>query len=198
MPKIWTITLLFTPLLLLSQTTHQEWFQIADSEINIQGTSNVTDYTCFLHDLSNNSDLQIKSTRKDLLIQLENAVIELKSDGFNCNNGPMTSDFLKTIKAEEYPQIYIEFLSFKLNHSVTEKSFQDNVTAKIAVTLAGVRKEYSFKLDSLLIAMDSITTKGKKEISMADFNIEPPSALLGLVKADDLVTIDFRIVFNLK
>ena len=198
MLKIWIFALALAPQFLLSQTTHLEWFQISDSEINILGTSNVTDYKCILYDLDNNSDLQIKSTRKDLLIQLENAVIKLKSDGFNCNNGPMTSDFLKTLKAKEYPHIYIEFLSFQLNHSVREKNIQNNVTAKIAVTLAGVRKEYSFKLDSLLFAMDSITTSGKKEISMSDFNIAPPSALLGLVKADDLVTIDFRIVFNLK
>ncbi|WP_417599926.1 YceI family protein [Owenweeksia hongkongensis] len=198
MLKIWILLLFFSPFILLSQTTHQEWFQIEDSEINILGTSNVTDYQCVLHDLENNSDLQIKSTTKDLLITLENAVIKLKSNGFNCNSSPMTKDFLKTIQAEEHPHIYIEFLSFQLNHSVTEKRLQKNVIARIAVTLAGVRKVYSLKLDSLEFKMDSITTKGKKEIKMSDFDIEAPSALFGLVKADDLVTIDFRIVFNLK
>lgn len=197
--KTWILLLALFPLCLISQTTHPaEWFQIENSEISILGTSNVTDYHCILHDLDNNSDLQIKSTTNGLYINLESAIIQLKSNGFSCDNNPMTKEFCKTIKADKHPYVFIEFLSFKLNHPVKEKSLQNDVIATIAVNLAGVRKVYALTLESLQFAMDSITIKGLKEINMSDFQIEAPSALFGLVQANDQVTIDFRIVFNLK
>lgn len=193
------ITLLF-PAALLAQSSYStdEWFQIENSEVNIWGTSNVTDYQCILHDLTNNSDLQIKSTTEDRLIHLQNATITLNCNGFNCDNSPMTRDFLKAIKASQHPQIFIEFLRFELNHDIHEKHLQKNATASIAVTLAGVRKQYDLTLDSLQFAMDNVTVKGQKDIKMTDFDIEPPTALFGMVKASEVVTIDFRIVFNLK
>lgn len=199
LPKTLWFLLLLLPFCSFAQSTQtDEWYEIANSEINILGTSNVSDYQCVLYDLDNNSDLKISSTTNDLLISLQNAVINLKSNGFVCDNAPMTKDFLKTIKASEHSHIKIEFLSFQLNHPVTEKNIQNNVMATIAVSLAGVRKEYTLKLESLRFSMDSITVEGQKEIKMSDFEIKPPSALFGLVKADEEVTIDFRIGFNLK
>ena len=193
------ITMLLSPVLFAqSEYTVNEWFQIENSEVNIWGTSNVTDYQCILHDLSNNSDLQIQSTSEDLNINLQNAILTLNCDGFNCNSSPMTRDFLKAIKATTHPYIFIEFLSFQLHDEIKGNPIQENTSAKIAVTLAGFRRVYALKLDSLKFAQSSVTVEGQKEIKMSDFNIEPPTAMFGLVKASDMVTIDFTIVFNLK
>lgn len=199
MIKIWFLSLLISPFLLASQTTRMdEWFEIENSEITILGTSNVTDYSCLLRTSSENQHLLIESATKGLTITLKDAVIKLKANDFVCDNGPMTKDFLKTIKAEKYPHVLIEFQSFQLNEPVEKNNAQQNVISTIAVTLAGVQRFYKLRLDSLNFEMDSVTVSGQKELNISDFQIQAPTALFGLVRADDKVTIEFKIVFKRK
>lgn len=57
----------------------------------------------------------------------------------------------------------------------------------IATDLVGVAKVNADK---------SITVKGSKKISMKEFNMEPPSFMMGAVKTGNDVTVAFDITFN--
>jgi hypothetical protein len=45
--------------------------------------------------------------------------------------------------------------------------------------------------------MNGVRFKGNKTLTMSSFRIEPPTALMGLVKAEDEVRIDFNVYFKL-
>lgn len=43
---------------------------------------------------------------------------------------------------------------------------------------------------------NGIAFKGNKKLKMTDFNMEPPKAMFGILKADDDVTVSFNVTFR--
>lgn len=171
---------------------------IENSEIIILGTSNVTDYQCKLFDLSNNTHIQISSTVFDHTIKLHNAIVLLKSKGFDCENKMMTSDFYHTIKGESHPTISVNFLQFTLVDAIENHPIQEQIPAKIAIQLAGITNYYSLLLSNLSVRSDELTVTGSVDLLMTDFDISPPTALFGAVKTADEIVIEFKITFRFK
>jgi hypothetical protein len=179
------------------QETYHEKYIIEDSEIHIAGTSNVTDYNCNLDDFSNNKNIQVETIRQGKLIELNNATIQLKALGFDCKNKPITKDFLEAIKSDEHPHVTIEFLELHLNQYVEESEIQKNVKALISIRMAGTTQKVIVYLERVAFDMNGVRFKGNKTLTMSSFRIEPPTALMGLVKAEDEVRIDFNVYFKL-
>ena len=171
---------------------------IENSEVILLGNSNVTDYSCKLYDLSNNSHISIKSEVYGHTIKLENAVISLKSNGFECDNKIMTKDFYKTIKGAQFPEIKVEFLQFTLVQDIAKYQIQKDIPAKLLIQLAGKSNQYSTLLKSFSIHSNQLTMSGSIEVLMTDFDIDPPTALFGAVKTDDEIQVDFNITFTFK
>jgi hypothetical protein len=46
------------------------------------------------------------------------------------------------------------------------------------------------------VTNNNVTFTGKKTIKMTEFEVEPPTALLGTIKTGDEVTISFNSKFN--
>lgn len=189
----------FFPLFLFSQEPKviTEVYVIENSTVKLIGNSNVTGYSCNLFDLSNNDNVPIKSVRKGTLIEMEDAVIHLKANSFRCDNKTMTKDFLKALKSETYPNIKIEFLSFHLNSLVADNPKQTNVKATLLITIAGVERTFPIYLEQIHFKMDEFTIKGRKKVTMTDFEVIPPTALLGMVRVEDEIELEFDITFKL-
>lgn len=172
-------------------------YVIENSSVKLIGNSNVTGYTCNLVDLSNNDNVPIKSLRKGKRIEMENAIIHLKTKNFSCDNKTMTKDFLTALKSDIYPTIKIEFLSYQLNALVEEQHNQRNVNAGILISLAGVDRRFTIPLEYIQFSMDEFKIKGRKKVTMSDFQIIPPTALFGMVKVEDAIELEFDITFKL-
>lgn len=168
-----------------------------NSEVRIQGRSNLGEYECLLVDLSNCPVKEVISRVSGYRVTLENNIIQVESDGVDCQNQVMNNDFRKAIKAEKYPYILLELKEFTLKGAVTNMPFQKNIPSRIAITMAGVTNSYEIELDYFKFEGEKIILKGSKELAMSDYDITAPSALFGLVKAEDDVKIDFLITFNL-
>ena len=194
MRRLITIILLL-PFFLSAQTKITDVSSIDDSEIIIFGTSNVTDYTCELYDLSNNQFISITSQRVGNKVFLNNAVIQLSAKGFKCDNSLMNTDFYKAIKADSFPYITIQFNEFTLNQLISEAPLQNDVPSSISITLAGVTKTYSHTLASLEVQQDRIILSGTMDLLMSEFGITPPTAMFGMVKAGNEIKIAFQISF---
>ncbi len=192
--------LLLLPITLFAQKNEAltNIFLIEDSEIIILGTSNVIDYTCKLHDLSNNANIRISSKVYGHTIKLNNAVVKLKSSGFDCDHKKMTNDFFKAIKGDEFPEVLVEFHQFTLIHDVSISPRQYKIPSKISIQLAGVTNYYSPRLSSLSVKENELTFTGSVKLLMTDFEIDPPTALMGAIKTANEIQIKFRITFKIK
>lgn len=168
---------------------------ISRSDISIIGTSNVTDYTCRLHNTGDLKKLQVESTRTQNLIELNGAKINLNSNQFDCGNAIMNKDFKRAIQSQNHPYIEVVFLQFELQEDTPNAKEQHFVPCKIQIELAGVSKTYNGHIKTLSIASDRLTLEGELALHMSDFNIDPPKAMFGMVQASDEIKIGYSITF---
>lgn len=168
-----------------------------NSEVRIMGRSNLGEYQCLLVDLSNCPVKEVISKVSGFRVKLENNILQVNSDGIDCQNQVMNNDFRKAIKADKHPYILLELQEFTLKGAVSNMPLQKEVPSRIAITMAGVTKNYEVSLDYFKFEGEKITLKGSKELAMSDYDIDAPTALFGMVKAEDAVKIDFLITFNL-
>jgi|GEM_PF-3436629 len=61
------------------------------------------------------------------------------------------------------------------------------------LTVAGTSRTITFNAEGAVLDEKRVRVRGHKEILMTDYNIEPPTALLGVVRAQDELTVYFDI-----
>jgi polyisoprenoid-binding protein YceI len=105
----------------------------------------------------------------------------------------MTRKTHQALKAHEYPNIEYRLVSQSI---ITSKKGQ--FTGKIIgnITIAGVTKIISIPFSGILSG-NKITISGTAGLNMNNFNIKPPTAMLGTVKTDTNITVTFHLLFHI-
>lgn len=176
-----------------NQSYTQESFKVQslilnESNLRINGTSNVNDFECVF-----NGDFEESSLTHKVYLGKDNLSVSgdslaLQIDSFDCGKRAINRDFRNTLKSSEFPNIVIHLSSIKRN-STTD-------SALVSINLAGVSKEYALPLSNVKTENGNVVYNGFQSLKMTDFNIDPPTALLGLVKVRDELMIHFELVMK--
>lgn len=163
------------------------WQVTAKSHLEISGISNVNEFHCLSINYEGQDIMKETCMEIDDRSSLSGEII-MKSVGFDCHNAIMTNDLVKTIKAHEYPEIGIRFIGLQQDHYNT-----DLLSGDVKITLAGKSKTYRI---SCLIKDESAQRKhleGSCIFRFSDFDLEPPSKLLGAIRVKDTMSVDFHL-----
>ena len=168
-----------------------------ESRLWIEGSSNINQFECEAKEYSGRADVTNSATRENGTEQYTNDLdiyVEIVTDEFDCGKKRMNRDLKSALKADEYPKI-----TFKYNYArtVSVPESPDNTYSVLVngdLTVAGTTREIEFLANGAYLEGGRMRAQGAKEIKMTDFNIEPPSGLFGLVKADDNLTVHFNLV----
>lgn len=176
--------------LLHAKTPKATYKSLRISYINIAGKTNVNSFEFYLANSKNDVgilpvDLTDQPHRE---LSLKIPVRKLKTD-----NQMMYSDFLKLLKENEYPNI-----SIGIDNTPLMESFEDELSIEpvIDITIAGVTRQYRVKCNVEKFS-EGKYVKGTTIIRLTDFNLEPPTKMLGLIKVKDEVSINFAILFTI-
>jgi hypothetical protein len=163
------------------------------SKLTIDGKTNVNSFQC----------ATAKYIGKDTLVLIEgnrrkpffeSGYVGLDASSFDCGLPVMTHDFSKTIKAKEHPAIFIEFISFE---RIPVYTSQDKFKGKVKISLAGVTK--TFQMDCTIEPHETgyIHLRGGRSFTFSDFDLEAPKRMMGLIKVDDELVVNFHLVLLL-
>lgn len=193
--SLFVIGLLFTS----SVTYGQNWFDVQpESSFWIDGTSNVNSFTCDSDDILGSGRLNTAVTKNVILSSEKRSVaninLEVPVHSFDCGNGRMNSDLYQALKAESYPRIHFELENARILSIPSDSEDWYRLTATGHLTIAGVSRLIEAEVEGKQVADGVYRIRGSKQLNMTDFGIKPPSALLGLVKARDEITVHFDIV----
>jgi hypothetical protein len=108
---------------------------------------------------------------------------------FNCTDKLVYKDFLTLLKAELYPYLEIDIPIY----SGIEYNSGDSVLLKgMTITVAGVSKEYDINCKIDRVNNESQILNGTSRIKLTDLKIVPPVKLLGLIKVQNEIIINFE------
>ena len=200
-------TLTGTILLLLCQTilfaeykAHYEPSP-GESHVKIDGTSNIHDWTikgsvidgyidvnetCRLNLTVKELSSDFKKIKASLKTHVEIPIKSLKS-----GHSGMDKNTYKALKRKQYPKIIYDLNSV----SIKTPPNPPNLTAEFNtigdLSIAGVSRTVKMAVTAKALEDQHFEVSGKTSVKMTDFGITPPSALFGLLKSGDQITIHF-------
>ena len=106
-----------------------------------------------------------------------------------CGNDTMEGKLRDALKADKFARIDYTFTSV----APEPGSGKLKVTGKLSI--GGVEKTVTTVLAVAAAPANRWTAKGELPLKMSDFGIDPPTAMLGMLKTHDAITIKFDLKF---
>ncbi|REL33208.1 YceI family protein [Rhodohalobacter sp. SW132] len=156
-----------------------------NSRLWIEGRSNVNQFSCRAERYNSN----IKPPAADTTIEVE---VDIAVAGFECGKRRMNRDLNDALMSEEHPFISFEYTDTR-SMDFSDSSDQYRLLVAGNLTVAGHTRQIEFPMEAYVQQDGTIRATGKTELRMTDYNVEPPTALLGIVKVDDLFTVHFEL-----
>jgi hypothetical protein len=141
-----------------------------------------------------NKPMAIIATEENNKLYVNQNKLILKVKNFESNNPIAQSEFYKMMQTEKHPHLRIQ-----LNHfdKVSQEDGKSTGNASVSITITGVTKQYNVPV-SAKISGNLLTLEGRKKMTIRDFGIEPPVAMLGIVRVSEWIEIDFNLVCKIK
>ena len=153
------------------------------SSMTIFGTTNVHNFKSNVELIK--GELVINSSRKVQSLNVEIPVRSIKSGEKGMDN--------KTYEAfndKKFPTI-----SFQLVDASSLQISGDEINVMVTgnLTMAGTSRKISFKTTGKKLKPGVYEFKGSIPLKMTDFKMKPPTAMLGVMKVGDAITLKYSI-----
>ncbi|MBI1803748.1 MAG: YceI family protein [Ignavibacteriae bacterium] len=174
----------------------------AGSRLWLKGTATIGDYTCEALLLDGMAKFQVNSERKHDVSSPDTVSSEIRVSVFvknlECGNSAMNADMYTAMKADSFPSIQYELAETTImSESETADSVR-HVRTNGTLTIAGVTKVVPMSITITQLSPTRFHIVGSKALTMHDFDITPPSALWGLIKAHDELVVHFDLIAAMK
>ena len=149
----------------------------------IHGTTNVHNFDSKVNEIS--GELVLNSSK-----QVQSLKVLIPVKGIKSGEKLMDTKTYETFDAEKNPNI-----SFQLVDATSLQITAEDASAIVTgnLTMAGVTKKISFKTTGKSVKPGVYEFKGSIALKMTDFKMKPPTAMLGMMKVGDAVTLNYDI-----
>jgi hypothetical protein len=162
-----------------------------NSSITIAGSTNVNKYKCVIPKYAGRDTLFLTAERGKGAY-FKKGLVKLEASRFDCEKNVITKDFAETIQANKHPYITINFISFE---RVPEfKESEEPFRGKFTITLADVSVLCDIRCKIVKDKNNLIHLKGWHLFKFSDFKLEAPTKMMGLIKVEEMITVDFHLV----
>jgi polyisoprenoid-binding protein YceI len=178
------------------------------SRIWIEGSTNVSRFQCRAADVNGSGKIsdsrvswQANADESLDMVSKPTANIAIRVFSLDCGKARMNQDMYEALKAENH-----RFITFKLEEAGSPHAIQTDTVSKNdawysftvrgTLEIAGVTKEVEVPVNSELLDRQSLRfrLKGQHRLKMTTFEITPPTALYGLVQAQNDLTVHFDLI----
>lgn len=163
----------------------QETFQLqANPKLEVSGTSSLHDWEMPSTEATGNMQAVVTDGK---LTEIHKVEVKMPAESIKSGKKAMDKKAYEALKTKKHKNVI-----FTLNNA--EKS-GDNWILNGVFEIAGATKNVSITAQETS-ASGSYGLKGEVELKMTDFDMTPPKALMGTVKAGDEVKISFDVKFK--
>jgi len=165
------------------------------SSLTIDGKTNMGPFRCGIARYVGKDTLVLLEGGRNRKPYFKKGYVGLEAARFDCGMQLMTNDFRKAIKSAEYPVISISFISFE--RRLQFNSGKNIFRGRMQISLAGVTRTFDIDCTIEVEEPGVVHFKGGRHFTFSDFNLEPPTRMMGLVKVDGSLDVNFHLVLLL-
>lgn len=176
-------------------------FLIEDnSELFIEGSSNVNRFTCHCMQDFNQQPFVNSLVDNGQGIEFSATSLKIQSQKLDCQNRKMNSDMHKTLLAEDHPFIEVQLLKVETidGGKITDLDDWSELKADAVITIAKVSKKVTLTVKGRQVSPARFQFVSSKALLMSDFQLVPPSPLMGLIKVNDRIDINFDLLVKIQ
>lgn len=163
----------------------QHMFNLAsDSDFKVEGSSTLHDWEMISSDASGEAQIKLNNDQIESIAKLD---IRIPVKSLKSGKGQMDKNAYEVLDAANHLVI-----QFKLKEigQITDEVIKATGTLTIAGTTRPVSMEAKYN-----VAGSTITLEGDTTIKFTEFDLDPPTAMLGAVKAGDELQLSFDTEF---
>lgn len=200
MKRLLTLSLLLSLLLTVVNTSEAQdnttELTLAEGhEMLIDGTSNVRDWEARANTIDATfilSEFDMSDFSTLTSDHFETLELSIPVEDIESGSGRLTNNLQKYLKGDDHP-----IITFNLSdiESISVDGNQATITANGVINAAGVDHETTMNVDATF-ENGSVTFSGTQQLKMTDFNIDPPTAMLGSIRARDEIDIIYSLTFS--
>ncbi len=163
------------------------WNIHPNSSIVINGCSNVNTFGCSSTGAFQAKPIEGVAGKGNINLR---GSISIAINQLDCKNKMLNRDLRKTLKADQYPTLTINFIN--LERMPLSNTNSDIVCGAVQIELAGKRKNFNLRY-VLTQTKEGLLLAGGRSFTFSDFELTPPHKIGGLVKVKDNFDVNFTL-----
>jgi polyisoprenoid-binding protein YceI len=185
------VKLLFLLLFGFSFAYGQKYYQLSNHYLVVKGTSNLHAWQSKSNEVRANGTIHVEA---GTLKAINSLYVEIPVKSIKSEKGSiMDGKTYDALKADNFPNI-----SFKVDriNGINKSGDGFDVNAACTLTIAGASRKIDMYVRAKVGADGSVTFSGSKKLLMTDYNIKPPTALMGTLTTGNEVEIAFQVTLK--
>jgi polyisoprenoid-binding protein YceI len=186
------LKLLLPPFMLIALVWHnahaQETIQLKSYSLKVQGTSSLHDWESNVEQLDCKGSFTVSNNS---LSDIKNIVINIPVTSIKSPKGKMMDN--KTYDAFHFEK------NPRITFLMTGCKIQDGKGVLIVtgtLSMAGVTRPTDLTVNYKVLPDGQLRLTGSKKLSMAEFRMEPPTAMMGTIKVGNEVNVSFDLTIT--
>jgi polyisoprenoid-binding protein YceI len=171
----------------------QDAYRLADPDIKVLGTSNLHNWSMEAKDLSCSAKFTFGSVAASPPTALNSFDLAIPVHNLKSGESLMDSRAYTAMKADKFSAITFAQASSVI---LPGKNGQFQIRSTGNLTIAGTTQSVVVTASCQSNPDGSITCSGSQQVKMTDYQIKPPSFMLGALKTGDALTINFSLTLK--
>ena len=186
-------SLLIVALLAICTITHAQikYQSIGGVKLVIEGTSNIHDWDIKSDKGYCSGIFDISTT--GILNGVSYINFTVPAESLKSEHKGMDKNTYKALNTAKYASISFTAASVTVKPAGSTNYF---LTARGRLTISGVSRDVVLTATGVMNTDKSITYSGTYPLKMTDYNVDPPSLMMGAIKTGDLVTVKFNLLLK--
>ena len=160
------------------------------SKLWIEGDSNLHAWKCDAKSFVPELRL-VRAAPTEPPTRVQEARLQVSVADIECGNGKMNENLRKALKADTNANISFELTSAEFVDGVRGEL---DVLVKGQLSVAGASRDLQMQVSGTDTGNGALRLQGRVLILMTDYGVQPPTAMLGLLKTKNEVTILYDLV----
>jgi len=153
--------------------------------MTVSGTSSLHDWVSKVEKITGKGSITLENSK---IVDISDLQITAVVQSIKSGKGAMDSKTYEALKEKKHPEIKYTLRS-------TNKKSSNSISTKGNLTIAGKTKSVDVEVKYQNLST-SISFSGDIQIKMSEYDIKPPTALMGTIKTGDEITVTFNVLFT--